>query len=126
MRCADLGPTPGRRPSSSMRSWTGPAYMAMAASAAEKAAEPAEAPEGGLVDVVGSDHGVAHCGQHEILQHLDVGGIDHRWVDRDPLELHPAGDLHLDHAAAGLTLDDLLGRLGLRLHELRLHLLGLL
>ena len=31
MRWADLGPTPGRRPSSSMRSWTGPAYTATAA-----------------------------------------------------------------------------------------------
>src|SRR4051794_5301743 len=26
MRCADFGPTPGRRPSSSMRAWTGAAY----------------------------------------------------------------------------------------------------
>src|SRR4051794_12722727 len=105
MRWADFGPTPGRRPSSSMRSWTGPAYMAMAASAAEKAAEPAEpakAPEGGLVDVVGPDHGVAHRRQHEVLQHLDVGRVDHRRVDGDPLELHPPGDLDLDHAAAGL------------------------
>src|SRR6187402_3667863 len=27
MRCALLGPTPGSRPSSSMRSWTAPSYM---------------------------------------------------------------------------------------------------
>src|SRR5215211_1206623 len=26
MRCADFGPTPGNRPSSSMRSWTAPSY----------------------------------------------------------------------------------------------------
>ena len=29
MRCADFGPTPGSRPSSSMSAWTGPSYSAM-------------------------------------------------------------------------------------------------
>src|SRR4051812_31417086 len=117
MRWADFGPTPGRRPNSSIRSWTGPAYMAMVVSAAEQAAEattepakPAEASEGGLVDLVRPGHGVAHRRQHEVLQHLDVRRVDDRGVDGDPLELHPAGDLDLDHAAAGLALDHLLGR----------------
>jgi hypothetical protein len=27
MRCADFGPIPGRRPNSSIRSWTMPSYM---------------------------------------------------------------------------------------------------
>src|SRR4051794_20937399 len=136
MRCADFGPTPGRRPSSSIRSWTGPAYKpllrgsgAVGASTAEQAAEAAthaEAAHGLLVDVVDLGQSIVQGGEDEIFQHADVVGIDGPRVDGDPLELHAAvrGDLH--HPAAGSAFHDLLGRGRLRLHQLRLHLLSLL
>src|SRR5919107_411281 len=37
MRWADFGPMPGSRPSSSMRSWTGPAYTAVRSTAQQPA-----------------------------------------------------------------------------------------
>src|SRR5205807_2189551 len=86
MRWADFGPTPGSRPSSSIRSWTGPAYKPLlrgsgagGASTAEQPAEAAthaEATHGLLVDVVDLGQGVVQGGQHEILQHGHVVGID--------------------------------------------------
>ena len=43
MRWADLGPTPGRRPSSSIRSWTGAAYISRSAAAEQPLEAAAEA-----------------------------------------------------------------------------------
>src|SRR3954454_17878088 len=65
-------------------------------------------------------------GQDEVLEHLDVLGIDGVGVDRQRVHPEVAGDDDLDHAAAGRGLDLLLleGLLGLLLggHDL----LGLL
>src|SRR5204862_6440092 len=86
MRCADLGPTPGRRPSSSMRSWTGPAYKvrgrasAAGSAAAEQAAKIAH---GLLVQLAHRGDRVSDGGQDQVLEHLDVGGVDHFRVDGD-------------------------------------------
>src|SRR5205807_4517404 len=121
MRWADFGPTPGSRPSSSMSSWTGPAYTPRPpASLTEQAAEAAEieATHRLLRQGLGPAHGVMDGGEDVILVHLDVVGVDSGGIDRHRLDLHRAADLHLDHAAPGLALDDLLGRRGLGLHEL--------
>src|SRR5437588_4992361 len=129
MRWADFGPTPGSRPSSSMSSWTGPAYTPRPpASLTEQAAEAAEieATHRLLRQGLGPAHGVMDGGEDEILEHLDVVGVDRGGIDRHRLELHGAGHPHLDGAAARLALDDLLGRRRLGLHDLLLHLLRLL
>src|SRR5947208_3417395 len=127
MRWADFGPTPGSRPSSSIRSWTGPAYTPLlrrsgpvGASTAEQAAEAAthtEAAHGLLVDVVDLGEGVVQGSQDEVFEHADVVGIDGAGVDADPLEIHAAVDRDLDHAAPGRAFHDLLGRRGLSLHQ---------
>src|SRR4051794_15094737 len=123
MRWADLGPTPGRRPSSSMRSWTGPAYTGLLA--AEQAAQAAELAHGRLLELQHLGGGVVEGGQHQVLEHLDVVGVDGVGTDGDRLELAGAvhGDLH--RAAARRPLDHLFGRLGLAGDQLLLHLLGL-
>src|SRR5581483_9855045 len=137
MRWADLGPTPGRRPSSSMRSWTGPAYTSAAGRAGhprEAGHAPGQAPEvaeverahGAVVELPGPGHGVVDGGQHQVLEHLHVSGVDGLGVDADGPELHAAGDAHLHHAPARLALDLLFSRGRLRLEEALLHGLGLL
>src|SRR4051794_3757076 len=110
MRWADLGPTPGRRPSSSIRSWTGPAYKPLlrgsgprGGSTAEEAAEAAthaEATHGLLVELVDLGQGVVQGGQDEVFQHADVVGVDRPGIDGHPLELHAAADRDFDHAPA--------------------------
>src|SRR5215213_9455234 len=63
MRWADFGPTPGRRPSSSIRLWTGGAYTRRSA-AEQPATEPAQVePAHGLLgDGARLGHGVADGG----------------------------------------------------------------
>ena len=64
-------------------------------------------------------------GDHEVLEHLDVVGIDGAGIDLDRLQVAVAGDGGGDHAAAGGA--GHLGRrdLGLRLLHRGLHLLHL-
>src|SRR5437588_2796945 len=116
MRWADLGPTPGRRPSWSIRSWTGPAYNESAEQAAEAAeVEAAHRLLGQLVDLA---DGVVNGGEDEVFEHGNVGGIDRRGIDRHRLELHGAGDRHLHDAAPRMPFHDLVGRRLLGLHQL--------
>src|SRR4051795_9037211 len=61
-----------------------------------------------------------------VLEELSVLGIDRLRVDLDLTQVHVARHRHLDHAAAGARLDDLLLELLLGLGHLGLHLLGLL
>ncbi len=56
---------------------------------------------------------VVDRGHDEVLEHLDVVGVDRRRVDRDADELLLAGDRRADDAAAGRAVDD--GRLELGL-----------
>ena len=63
---------------------------------------------------------------HEVLQHLDVLGIDGVGVDRDRLQAQVAGRDDLHHPAAGGRLDALLLQRLLGLLLLGHHLLGLL
>src|SRR6266700_7836327 len=111
MRWADLGPTPGRRPSWSISSWTWPAYKRLGHLPEEPAeAAHVEAAHGLLREVVDLADGVVDGGEHQVFEHGDVVGIDGVGVDGDRPELHAAGDGDLHHAAARMTLDDLLGR----------------
>src|SRR4051794_41762059 len=80
MRCALFGPTPGNRPSSSMRSWTAPSYIdglqPRQAETAEAVTEPAHAARD-RAHLFGGElaHGpvrVADGGDDEGLQGLDV------------------------------------------------------
>src|SRR4051794_30979233 len=90
MRWALLGPTPGSRPSSSMRSWTAPSYTVgflgfgscgeggsearqAQAAAAEAAGQRTHAAGG---ELVGGALGVADGGDDEVLQRLDVVRVD--------------------------------------------------
>ena len=80
---------------------------------------------------MGLGHGIVDGGEHEVLQHLDVvrvgvAGRKRVGVDLHGAELHPAGHPHLHRATAGLPFDLGLGRGGLCVEELLLHLLRLL
>src|SRR5579883_2242821 len=59
--------------------------------------------------------GVAEGGEDEILEHLDLVGVDQRLVDLDLAQIALAVERHLHHAAAR-------GAGHLRLIEARLHL----
>src|SRR5690606_32937672 len=95
-RCALLGPMPGRRPSSRMsviralgkrtlivrpsggggpRGSEQPAHPAEPAHAAHRGAHLL------LLQLLGAALGLAHGGGDEVLEHLDVLGVDHLWVD---------------------------------------------
>src|SRR5437879_6780997 len=65
-------------------------------------------------------------GDDEVLEHLDLVGVDQRLVELDAAQIALAADRHLDQPAAGGA--GHLDRLELRLHfgHLRLHLLRLL
>src|SRR3954469_4073168 len=141
MRWALFGPTPGSRPSSSMRSWTAPSYtvgylefygvrdggleagQAQAAAAAEATGERTHPAGGQLVGVV---LGIADGGDDEVLQRLQVVGIDGGWRDGEGGQLPAAGHRRRDQLAARTAGDLGLGQLLLGGHQLLLHLLGLL
>src|SRR5690242_20053946 len=95
MRWALFGPTPGSRPSSSIRSWTAPSYTVLPCSEAEaRQVEPAPAGERTHAlrgQLVGGALGVADGGHHEVLQRLDVVGVDRGGRDRESGELTGAG-----------------------------------
>src|SRR5262245_37600727 len=125
-RWALLGPIPGRRPSSSIRTWTGPSYMGSEPQAGWQphALGDATEPLGG--QVLGLAQALVDGGGDQVAEHLDVVGVERVRVDRDRLHRLVALDPGRDHAAAGRPLDDLLGQLGLGVLHLALHLLQLL
>src|SRR3954470_8104147 len=105
MRCALLGPTPGSRPSSSMRSWTAPSYTVLLQEgrrrvvpvgseagqtqpATESAGDRAHGLRGEFVD---GPLGVPDGGDDEVLQGLDVIGIDGGGRDRQRGQLTATG-----------------------------------
>ena len=59
----------------------------------------------------------------EVLEHLDVGRVDRRRVDRHGQQLLLAGHGRLDDAAAGRTIDGQALELALDAQHLLLHLL---
>src|SRR6478672_9622345 len=87
IRCALLGPTPGSRPSSSMRSWMTPSYMRWSAEPGESAGERAQGPAG---EGVGAALGVAVGGDDQVAQVVEVvgtGTVEAALLDPDPDEL---------------------------------------
>src|SRR5271168_2516510 len=108
MRCALLGPIPGSLPSSSIRSWTGPSNISVrsglrhAQRAAHSAGQRTELLLGQGRDLLG---GVPKRADEQVLQRLDVVGVDDLGIDlhRDHLAVALAGDLA--QAAAGRALD---------------------
>src|SRR3954469_9388030 len=112
MRCALLGPTPGSRPSSSMRSWTAPSYTVLLrqgrrcaapggseAGQTQAAAEAAgDRPHGGGGQLVDGPLGVPQRGYDQVLQRLDVVGVDSRRGDRQGDDVTVAGHRHGDQA----------------------------
>src|SRR3954451_8645551 len=83
MRCAPLGPTPGRRPSSSIRSWTAPSYTGSETRQAQPAGE---RPHPVLSEIGGRARGVTNRGDNEVLERLDIVRIDGLGVDLKALE----------------------------------------
>src|SRR5215218_4834450 len=125
IRWALLGPIPGSRPSSSIRSWTEPSYMSQPQAGWQPHAlgDAAEAVGG---QVLGLAQALVDGGRYQVAEHLDVVGVQGGRVDRDRLHRRVALDPGGHHAAAGGALDDLLGQLRLGLLHLALHLLQLL
>src|SRR4051812_41170749 len=139
MRWALLGPTPGSRPSSSMRSWTAPSYTVGSSSSAcagkrgleagqahataEAAGQRAHAARGQLVR---GALGVADGGDDEVLQGLQVVGVDGGRRNGQGGELAAAGHGGGDQVASGRAGDLGARELLLRRDQLLLHLLGLL
>src|SRR4051812_29907871 len=129
-RWAVRWPIPGSLPSSVIRRWTGGAYKRARGSEAGQAQraevhaarEPAEL---ALLELLGGAQRLVHRGQHHVLQQFGVVRVDRVGGDRDRLDDEVAGDLDLDHPAAGGGLDLLVLELLLRLHHVLLHLLDL-
>src|SRR5690349_4965433 len=116
MRCALLGPTPGSRPSSSIRSWTTPSYNAdpleaelAGGAAAGQATTLGEWTERlarervglGLRVPVGGDDHVAEVGEVVGVAAVEAAGLD---LDAD--ELAHAVDLDRDRTAGDGAVDD--------------------
>ena len=121
MRCADFGPTPGSRPSSSISSWTGSGVDAGHQPPPSRSPRPAERAHGLALDLEQLGVHVVQGGEHEVLEHRDVVGVDDLRGDRDAEHLARAGGADPHHAAAGHALDLALGgRLLGRHHLLRL------
>src|ERR1700739_609468 len=100
MRWALLGPIPGSLPSSSIRSWTGPSNMSVQNSGlrhTQRVAHPAGQRTQLLLrhagDLLG---GVGKRADDQVLQRLDVAGVDDFGVDchRHYLAAALDGDLH--------------------------------
>src|SRR6266571_3103491 len=130
MRCADLGPTPGRQRSASISSSSAVGdFMSEKSSERQlhprRQAQTARQP-GHLLLHRGLDlaYGVVDRCRHEVFEHLLVVGKQGR-IDADPLDVAPAGHCHPDHARARLALDLDRGELLLELAHVFLHLLGL-
>src|SRR6478752_166225 len=135
IRCALLGPTPGSRPSSSMRSWTTPSYNAdlleaeLPGGAASRQTTPGERTEGLAGERVGLRLGVPVGGDDhvaEVGEVVGVAAVEPAGLDLDADELAHAVDLDRDRPTGDGAVDDGVGQLGLRVGQLLLHLLGLL
>src|SRR3954451_2022108 len=104
MRWAPLGPTPGSRPSSSMRSWTTPSYTDLRSREAEAepgAAEPlGQRPHGRLLQLGRRCVGVADRGNDQVGQALGVFRVAGGRGDGQPDDLTGTGDRRGDEAAA--------------------------
>src|SRR5687767_7662530 len=127
MRCAPLGPTPGSRPSSSMRSWTTPSYTAACRrpllTGETEGAETLRALPHHLSPLLGRGPvGVAYGGDDEIRECLRVLRVDRLGGDRETDEFPTPGDRGPDEAATGTALD--LG--AVQREQILLHLLHLL
>src|SRR5438105_8039771 len=85
MRWAPFGPTPGIRPSSSIRSCTGPAYTSGQTQHSTEAAERL------LLGSIHLVHGIVQGGQHEVLQNLDIVRVNSVRADAHGPELHTRG-----------------------------------
>src|SRR3954466_13190938 len=132
MRWALFGPTPGSRPSSSMRSWTAPSYTVSLSSggfrrgseagqpqaATEAAGERPHATGGEFVDGAG---GVAEGRDDEVLQALHVVRVDGGGGVRPRGGLALAGHRDAAQPAPGRAGDLLLRQLLLRGSQLLLH-----
>src|SRR5215217_7293416 len=125
-RWALLGPIPGSRPSSSIRSWTGPSYIASDSQAGWQPHALGDAAQALGGQVLGLAQALIDGGGDQVAEHLDVVGVERVGVDRDRRHRLVALDPGRDHAAPGRALDDLLGQLGLGVLHLPLHLLQLL
>src|SRR5687768_14779804 len=138
MRWALFGPTPGSRPSSSIRSWITPSYnevpSAQAGQAARATPETTAQPLGDRThrltgQRLGLGAGVAVGGDDEIGEVGQVVGVvalELARPDRDAHQLPHAVDGDGDRTAGDGAVDGLLGEVGLCLLELLLHLLRLL
>src|ERR1700723_3336839 len=102
MRCALLGPIPGSLPSSSIRSWTGPSNIWLRS---------------------GLRH--AQRADDQVLQRIDVIGVDDLGIDLHRDDLAVALDGDLDQTATGLAVDLGVDESFLGSHQLLLHLLCL-
>src|SRR3954447_9747669 len=83
IRWALFGPTPGSRPSSSIRSWMAPSYTGSESregEAARAAGRRTHLLLGQLPHRLGP---VVDGGKHQILQRLDIVGVDRLRVDLD-------------------------------------------
>src|SRR3954469_8091582 len=110
MRWALLGPTPGSRPSSSIRSWTAPSYTSEARQTHATHAR-GERAELVLRHRLGLGRRVTNSGDDEVLQGLDVVGVDDRGRELDAQQLAGAGDGRLGQPAGRLAGDLQLGQL---------------
>ena len=131
MRCALLGPTPGSRPSSSIRSWTAPSYITCAVRqpgrSAGSPAPPDERAHLGLGEFRRRAVGVADRGDDEILQasrrrrgRPRPGSIVSERSSPEPVTTA------VTRPPPAVPVTSVVGELGLRGGELLLHLLGLL
>ena len=89
MRCALFGPTPGSRPSSSMRSWTTPSYTAVLHAPAGRGRRHAAEALGErahrlLLQLGRGPVGVPDRGEHQVGEALGVVGVDGARVDLRP------------------------------------------
>src|SRR3954469_11954210 len=143
MRCALLGPTPGSRPSSSIRSWTAPSYTVVLcvrsavvsrrrseAGQAETATGTAQAARerahGARGQLVGRALGVVEGGDDEVLQRLEVVRVDGGRRDGHGGDLAGTGHGRRHQAAARGAGDLGVRELLLGGNQLLLHLLRLL
>src|SRR5213595_2714032 len=108
MRCAPLGPTPGSRASSSMRSWTGPSYIGRLAEPRQPERRPE--PPGDRAHRVGLQllslaARVVDRGDDEVFERLDVVGVDDTRVDVEAQHVTGARGRDRDQPATGRTFD---------------------
>src|SRR4051812_35136822 len=113
IRCALLGPTPGSRPSSSMRSWTAPSYMWAhlhpgQPEAAHSLGQRAHLLLGQLARRAGR---VADRGHDEVLEALDVVRVYDLRLDLHCEHLAGPGHRRGDEPASGGAADLRLGEL---------------